>query len=149
MAGGTILVSACLLGRCCKYNGKHNLSPEVIDFIGGREVIEVCPEVLAGLGTPRPPIEIKDGAVIRQDGTSVDAEIRTAVEKILDSIKDKNVELCILKSRSPTCGVKQVYDGSFSSRLIDGQGVLCAALSAAGYRVLDSEELSEEKIGKD
>ena len=139
-----ILVSACLLGRNCKYNGGNNLSRDVIDFIGENQAVPVCPEELAGLGTPRIPIEIKDGCVIRRDGVSVDREIRGAVDEIIKNIEGQDIGLCILKSRSPTCGVKQIYDGSFSGKLIDGQGVLCAALCKAGYKVLDSEELLEK-----
>jgi uncharacterized protein YbbK (DUF523 family) len=136
-----ILVSACLMGRNCKYNGGNNYCEQLQKFVRGREVIEVCPEVLAGLGTPRTPIEIRDGIVVSRDGVVVDGKIRAAVAQILEEIKDEDIEVCVLKSRSPTCGVKQVYDGSFSGRLIDGSGVLAQALEDAGYRVLDAEEI--------
>ncbi len=136
-----ILVSACLMGRNCKYNGGNNYCEQLQKFVRGREVIEVCPEVLAGLGTPRTPIEIRDGIVVSRDGAVVDGKIRAAVAQILEEIKDEDIEVCVLKSRSPTCGVKQVYDGSFSGRLIDGSGVLAQALEDAGYRVLDAEEI--------
>lgn len=136
-----ILVSACLMGRNCKYNGGNNYCEQLQKFVRGREVIEVCPEVLAGLGTPRTPIEIRDGIVVSRDGAVVDGKIRAAVAQILEEIKDEDIEVCVLKSRSPTCGVKQIYDGSFSGRLIDGSGVLAQALEDAGYRVLDAEEI--------
>jgi uncharacterized protein YbbK (DUF523 family) len=136
-----ILVSACLLGKNCKYNGGNNYREKVAKLIQGREVIEVCPEVLAGLGIPRVPIEICRGEVISRDGISVDSAIRGAVAQILEEIKDEEIECCILKSRSPTCGVHQVYDGTFSGVLVDGAGVLAQALKDAGYRVLDDEDL--------
>ena len=135
-----IVVSACLLGTNCKYNGGNNESASVKEFIKGREVIPVCPEILAGLGVPREPIEIVDGAVRRKDGTSVDAALRKAVEDILLQLAEEDVECVILKSRSPTCGVKQVYDGTFSGTLTDGMGVLAAALREKGYKVIDSED---------
>lgn len=136
-----ILVSACLLGQDCKYNGGNNYDPKVVEFLQGREVLPVCPEVLAGLGTPRTPVEIVDGIVTDRDGNCVDTQIRAAVREILEDIRDEEIGCAILKSRSPTCGVEQVYDGTFSGRLVDGSGVLAQALMDAGYRVIDAEEL--------
>ncbi len=136
-----VLVSACLLGKNCKYNGGNNLSPQVLKALKGREVVEVCPEVLAGLGTPRIPIEIRDGSVIRKDGLDVSEPLKRAVEEILQQIDGEDIEFCVLKSRSPTCGVKQVYDGSFTGTLKDGMGILAQALKEAGYAVVDSEEV--------
>lgn len=135
-----IVVSACLLGENCKYNGGNNYSEAVAEFVKGREVIPVCPELLAGLGVPREPIEIVDGVVCRQDGTSVDDALRKAVESILSQLSEDEIDCVILKSRSPTCGVKQVYDGTFSGTLTDGMGVLAAALREKGYKVIDSED---------
>jgi uncharacterized protein YbbK (DUF523 family) len=138
-----IIVSACLLGENCKYSGGNNYDPKVEAFVKGREVIRVCPEVLAGLGIPRTPIEIRDGVVIRRDGAVVDEAIRTAVAKILAQLKEENVDCAILKARSPTCGVHKIYDGTFTGTLTDGAGVLAQALLDAGYRVLDNEDLEE------
>lgn len=140
-----IIVSACLLGENCKYNGGNNLDPRVVAFAQGREVIPVCPEVLAGLGIPRIPIEIRDGKVIRRDGAEVDEVIRAAVAQILEQMKNEDIECAVLKARSPTCGVKQVYDGSFTGKLVDGAGILAQALKNAGYIVIDNEELEETK----
>lgn len=135
-----IVVSACLLGSNCKYNGGNNYAPTVAKFVEGREVIPVCPELLAGLGVPREPIEIVNGTVRRKDGTSVDAELRKAVEAILAQLQSEDIECVVLKSRSPTCGVKQVYDGTFSGTLVDGMGILAQALREKGYKVIDSED---------
>lgn len=140
-----IIVSACLLGENCKYNGGNNYDPRVVAFARGREAIPVCPEVLAGLGIPRIPIEIKDGRVTRRDGIVVDDAIRTAVVQILEQIKNEDIECAVLKARSPTCGVHQIYDGSFTGKLIGGAGVLAQALLDAGYIVMDNEELEETK----
>lgn len=140
---GKIVVSACLLGRNCKYNGGNNFSPRVAEFVKDREVVEVCPEVLAGLGIPRTPIEIRDGIVVDRDGNRVDEAIRTAVVQLLAELEGEEIHCAVLKSRSPTCGVRQVYDGSFSGTLVDGAGVLAQALMDAGYRVIDAEELPE------
>ena len=138
-----ILVSACLLGRNCKYNGGNNFDPKVAEFVKDKEIIEVCPEVLAGLEIPRVPMEIVDGRLINREGVDIDAPVRRAVEAILEQIKDEEIQCCVLKSRSPTCGVRQVYDGTFSGRLVDGAGVLAQALMDAGYQVLDAEELDK------
>ena len=135
-----VVVSACLLGENCKYNGGNNYSEAVEQFVKGREVIAVCPECLAGLGVPREPIEIVDGVVRHKDGSSVDAQLRAAVEQILAQLEGQDIMCVILKSRSPTCGVKQVYDGTFSGKLVDGMGVLAAALKEKGYTVVDSED---------
>ena len=140
-----IMVSACLLGENCKYNGGNNYDPRVAALCEGREVIPVCPEVLAGLGIPRITIEIKDGVVIRRDGQVVDVAIRAAVAQLLEQIKNEDIECAVLKARSPTCGVRQVYDGTFSGKLVNGAGVLAQALKDAGYIVLDNEELEETK----
>ncbi len=138
-----IIVSACLLGENCKYSGGNNYDPKVVEFVRGREVIPVCPEALAGLGIPRAPMEIVNGVLMNQDGTCVDGPVRQAVAKILEQIRYEDIECAILQSRSPTCGVRQVYDGTFSKKLIDGAGVLAQALKDAGYRVVDREELEE------
>lgn len=140
-----IIVSACLLGENCKYNGGNNFDSKVAAFAEGREVIPVCPEVLAGLGVPRIPIEIRDGVVVRRDGVVVDPTIRDAVNQILEQLKDEDIECAILKARSPTCGVHQIYDGSFTGTLVDGTGVLAQALKETGYTVLDNEDLEEEQ----
>ena len=136
-----ILVSACLLGRNCKYNGGSNYSEKVVEFVRDKEVIEACPEVLAGLGIPRIPIEIVNSELRDRDGVSKDAVLREAIAKILKSIEGEDIDCAILKSRSPTCGPRQVYDGTFTGTLRDGAGLFAQALMDAGIRVIDVEEL--------
>ena len=140
------VVSACLLGCNCKYNGGNNFDPRVAAFAAGREIIEVCPEVLAGMGVPRIPMEIRDGRLVNRDGADVDAPNRRAVADILVQLREQEIDCVILKSRSPTCGVRQVYDGSFSGTLVEGMGIFAKALQDAGYRVVDAEDLPPVKM---
>lgn len=138
-------MSACLLGKNCKYNGGNNLNQRVLDFIEGHEIIVVCPEQLGGLSTPRLPAEIVDGIVTNKEGISVDAEFRKGAQAALAAALENKVDLAILQSRSPSCGVKEIYDGSFSGKKIKGQGVLAKLLSAHGIKVLDAEDIVEHK----
>ncbi len=140
-----ILVSACLLGKNCKYNGGNNLNQRVLDFIEGHEVIGVCPEQLGGLSTPRLPAEIVDGVVTNKEGISVDVQFRKGAQTALAVALEKKVDLAILQSRSPSCGVKEIYDGNFSGKKIKGQGVFAKLLSAHGIKVLDAEDVAEHK----
>lgn len=140
-----ILVSACLLGKNCKYNGGNNLNQGVLEFIEGHEVIGVCPEQLGGLSTPRLPAEIVVGLVTNKEGVSVDNEFRKGAQEALAVALENKVDLAILQSRSPSCGVKEIYDGSFSGKKIKGQGVFAKLLSARGIKVLDAEDVAEHK----
>lgn len=136
-----VLVSACLLGRNCKYNGGNNRNQAVLDFLRGHEIIAVCPEVAAGLGVPRTPVEIVDGNVRDREGNSCDDALRNAVARILEEIRPLNIDCAVLQSRSPTCGVNQVYDGTFSGTRKTGSGVLAQALKDGGYLVIDAEDI--------
>lgn len=136
-----VLVSACLLGRNCKYSGGNNYCAKVAEFVKDRDVIEVCPEVQAGMGIPRTPIEIVDGVLMDRDGNNVDARLRAAVAETMESIRNEEIDCAILQSRSPTCGVNQVYDGSFTGKLIPGSGVFARALKDAGFNVIDAEDI--------
>lgn len=140
-----ILVSACLLGKNCKYNGGNNLNQRVLDFIEGHEVIGVCPEQLGGLSTPRLPAEIVDGVVTNKEGVSVDAEFRKGAQSALAAALENKVDLAILQSRSPSCGVKEIYDGSFSGKKVKGQGVFARLLAKHDIKVLDAENVGERK----
>ena len=138
-----IMVSACLLGENCKYNGRNNLSEKVMKFIEGHEVIPVCPEVMGGLPTPRVPSEIVNGVVTMADGRIVDEEFRKGSQIGLNLAKENGVDLVILQSRSPSCGVKQIYDGTFSGNKIDGQGIFARLLTENGFRIVDVEDLDD------
>ena len=130
-------VSSCLLGCNCKYNGGNNYSEKLAAYLQGHEVIGVCPEVLGGLPTPRKPAEIVDGEVKRADGVSVDAQFRAGAERALEILLEEKAELVILQSRSPSCGVHAVYDGTFSGTVIPGEGVFAKLLKEQGIPVLD------------
>ena len=139
-----ILVSACLLGENCKYNGGNNYNGAVAEFVRDKEVLPICPEMLAGMGCPRTPIEIVDGVLMDRDGRNVDAAMRGAVEMAMKQISSEKIQCAVLQSRSPTCGVNQVYDGSFTGKLIPGTGIFAQALKDAGYRVIDAEDVGKE-----
>ena len=141
-----IMVSACLLGENCKYNGGNNLCPELVRLLEGHTVIPVCPEVLGGLPTPRVPAEIVNGKVMNLNGESVDEAFRKGAEKAMETAKREKPDLIILQSRSPSCGVKEIYDGTFSGRKIPGQGIFAELLTKAGFIVLDVEDLPEKLI---
>ena len=127
-----ILVSGCLLGENCKYNGGNNYNPRVVEFLKDKEVISICPEMMAGMGCPRNPIEIVDGVLTDCHGKNVDSLIRKSVMEIMERIRDEEIQCAVLQSRSPTCGVNQVYDGTFSGKLIPGSGVFAKSLMDAG-----------------
>ena len=137
-----VLVSGCLLGENCKYNGGNNYNPRVVEFLKDKEVISICPEMMAGMGCPRNPIEIVDGVLTDCHGKNVDSLIRKSVMEIMERIRNEEIQCAILQSRSPTCGVNQVYDGTFSGKLIPGSGVFAKSLMDAGYRVIDGEDIS-------
>lgn len=139
-----VLVSACLLGENCKYNGGNNYSSAVAEFVRGKEILPICPELMAGMGCPRTPIEIVDGVLTDRDGKNVDAAMRAAVEMAMKQISSEGIQCAVLQSRSPTCGVNHVYDGSFSGKLIPGSGIFAQALKEAGYRVIDAEDVGKE-----
>ena len=136
-----VLVSACLLGRNCKYNGGNNYNERVMRYLEDKEAVEYCPECLAGMGTPRTPIEIVNGVLMDRDGNDVSEAMNRAVEKAMEEIQKLNIDCAVLQSRSPTCGVNQVYDGTFSGKLIPGQGIFARALMDAGIKVIDAEDL--------
>ena len=135
-----VMVSACLLGKNCKYNGGNNLNPELLRLLAGHTVIPVCPEVLGGLPVPRIPAEIVNGAVVNREGISVDDAFRRGAEKALELAAAEQPDLIILQSRSPSCGTRQVYDGTFSGTLVRGKGVFAEMAVNAGFRVMDAED---------
>ena len=132
-----IAVSACLLGINYKYNGGNNYSEKLEKLLEKHEVIPICPEVLGGLSIPRDPSEIVKGEVLTNKGKSVDKEFRIGAKKALEIVKDIGAELVILQSRSPSCGLGEIYDGSFTGRLIEGDGVFVKLLKDAGIKVVD------------
>ena len=139
----TILVSACLLGENCKYNGGNNRNERVLAYVEGARVIPVCPEVEGGLPCPRKPVEWVDGCVLTCDGEDCTDAFRLGVQRVLARTAGEKIDLAILQSRSPSCGVKEIYDGTFTGVRIPGQGLLARALTELGVPLMDAEDVPE------
>jgi uncharacterized protein YbbK (DUF523 family) len=150
-APGPVLVSACLAGRACRYDGSDNADPRLTGALAERRAVLVCPEEEGGLGTPRPPAEIVggDGAdvlagrarVVTDEGRDVTAEYVRGAEIALDRARRTGAKVAVLKARSPSCGRDCIYDGSFSRSTRAGDGVTAALLRAHGIEVLTEEDL--------
>lgn len=140
-----ILVSACLLGENCKYNGSNNYNQEVIDFLKDKEYLPFCPESAVGLPIPREPAEIRRIAgstmVVTKDGWDVTPDFAVAAELTLDYALENGVTLAILKENSPSCGVHYIYDGSFTKEKVAGQGLASQYLKRAGIEVISEKDL--------
>ncbi len=142
-----IIVSGCLLGIPCKYDGGTNLSKTVKEFLANRSYVMVCPETMAGLTAPRPPAEIVDGKVFDREGIEVTEAFFLGAQKAWDLASEKarerneEITLAILKARSPSCGSGRIYDGTFAGVVTDGDGVFAALLKEKGIRVITEEEL--------
>ena len=113
----------------------------MLEFIKNKEVIPVCPEVAGGLPTPRIPVELVDGVAINRDGVRVDTEFHLGVERMLEKLSGVDIDLVILQPRSPSCGTKQIYDGTFTGTLKEGQGMFAKVLVEKGYKVVEPDEL--------
>lgn len=137
-----ILVSACLLGTPCRYDGVGKADDRVLAIAKARPVIPVCPEQLGGLCTPRPSAERTGNRVLTKDGEDLTAAFSRGAEETLRLAALFGCRLAILKSNSPSCGCVQIYDGSFSGRLVPGDGVTAALLKQNGVAVLtEADEL--------
>jgi uncharacterized protein YbbK (DUF523 family) len=137
------MVSACLAGENCKYNGGNNWNEIVLQLMKENEIITVCPEQMGGLPTPRVPSEIINGVVTNREGQVVDKEFREGAAMCLEIAKREQPDLIVLQSRSPSCGVNQRYDGTFTGTLADGPGVTAQLLMENGFRCVDVEDLPE------
>ena len=137
-----LLVSACLLGCPCRYDGASKLCPAVLALAERHELVPVCPEQLGGLPTPRPPAERREDRVVTQSG-DVTEQYRRGAEETLKLCKLFGCEAAVLKERSPSCGHGQVYDGTFSGTLTAGDGVTAELLSAHGIPVYGESRIEE------
>jgi uncharacterized protein YbbK (DUF523 family) len=145
-----ILVSGCLVGQKCRYNMVCEEVKELKEMVDKGEAIPVCPEQLGGLPTPRPPQEIVGGSgadvlrgrarVINSEGMDVTKSFVKGASDVLVIAKDKNVERAVLKSRSPACGLGEIYDGTFRGRVKKGDGVTAALLKKHGIKVVTEEQ---------
>lgn len=136
-----ILVSACLLGNNCKYDGTNNKNERVLEYIKDKEVIPICPEIYGGLSTPRVPAERVGEKVMTQDGHDVTKEFLKGAEETLYISKLLNIKKALLKAKSPSCGNGIIYDGTFSHKKINGYGVTAELLRKNGIEVITEENL--------
>jgi len=137
-----ILVSACLLGERCRYDGKSKPSQAVIRLFEAADLVPVpvCPEKLGGLPTPRTPCERCGGKILSEDGLDRTDAYLAGAETVLRMCLESGCKLAILKQKSPSCGSGQIYDGSFSGRLTEGYGVTSELLIRNGIKVIDENE---------
>lgn len=142
-----ILVSRCLLGEPCRYDGKSKAVPALKQLKErGHTLIPICPEVLGGLDTPRPPAERQpDGRVINRAGEDVTDQYQRGAQRTLEIAVENGCRCAVLKAKSPSCGNVQVYDGSFTGTLIPGRGVAAQLLEEAGILVWNEEQLDQVK----
>lgn len=138
-----ILVSACLLGLCCRYDGCAKPNEDVLALRGKHTLIPVCPEQLGGLATPRPPAERKGERAVTKAGGDVTKEYVRGAEQALKLAKLLQCQAAVLKERSPSCGCGQIYDGSFSKTILPGDGVTAALLKANGIPVYGESRVQE------
>ena len=140
-----VLISACLLGDNVKYSGGNNLTPELVTLLEKYRVkiVKICPECFAGLPIPRVPSEIRGDKVYGKDGRDITKEFLVGAEKTYQVAKNKEIDFAILKERSPSCGNSYIYDGSFSGKVIQGQGLTVRKLNEENIVIFSEENLEE------
>ena len=138
-----IIVSACLLGDKCRYDGHSNYVPLIKELKEKYEIIVICPEVNGGLSIPRTPSEIKGDRVINQKGKDVTKYFNKGVDYVLQVVKYFNIKKAVLKEKSPSCGVHNIYDGNFNNKIIEGQGWLTRKLKTLGVEVYNENEIED------
>ena len=141
-----LLVSACLLGVACRYDGQSKLHPLAQELCRRREVIPVCGEIFGGLPTPRLPSERREGGVFASDGGDVTDAFRRGAEEVVRLARLTGAQAAILKERSPSCGSGQIYDGTFTKTLTQGDGLTAQMLKKHGITVYGESQI-EELIG--
>ena len=138
-----ILVSACLLGLRCRYDGRSKPDPAVLALGKDHTLIPCCPEQLGGLPTPRPPAEWREGRIVNAEGADVTAQYRRGAEEAVALARTVGCRCAVLKEKSPACGCSEIYDGSFTRRLVPGSGSAARALTEAGISVFGESRLAE------
>ncbi len=142
-----LLVSACLLGTPCRYDGAAKRNDAVCALAENFELVPVCPEEMGGLPTPRTPSERQGGRVVTRDGRDVTAEYRRGAQCALELAQREGVRAAVLKERSPSCGSGEIYDGSFTGALTVGNGVTAELLRAHGIEVFGESEAESGALG--
>lgn len=138
------IVSACLTGKNCKYNGKSNPCPAVIKLYKKGLAIPICPETLGGLPAPREPSEQRDGKIYSASGKDLTKEFYSGAEKAYRLALKSGVKKAILKSRSPSCGYKVIYNGLFDGGLTPGNGIWTEKMLTTGFEIYTEDNLPEE-----
>lgn len=134
------LISACIAGINCKYDGKNNYNQVAKWLLDNNLAVPACPEELGGLSTPRVPSEIVGKTVLSRNGINVTVEFNRGAEKTLQIAKENNVKIAILQKRSPSCGVYNIYDGTFNGNLIKGEGVTTKLLRENNIKVITIDD---------
>ena len=137
-----VLVSACLLGVACRYDGQSKAYSQIDELCRRHQVVPVCPEQLGGLPTPRVPAERRGQQVVTKEGADVTAQYLRGATQAVDLARKLGCTVAILKERSPSCGGGEIYDGSFTGTLTTGFGTAAEALRAAGIRVMGESQLA-------
>ena len=138
-----ILVSACLLGKTCRYDGRSVPCEQVIKLGEKYELIPFCPEEAGGLKTPRNAAERQGNRVVTEEGIDVTKEYVLGAKLALEEANRYGCTVAILKEKSPSCGLGKIYDGTFSKRLTDGDGVAAKRLKEAGIKVLGESQIAD------
>jgi uncharacterized protein YbbK (DUF523 family) len=154
LPAGPVLISACLAGRACRFDGSSNEDDRVGRLVAEGRAVLICPEMDGGLGTPRAPAEIVGGdgsdvlagrgRVVTEQGKDVTNAYVEGARRALEASQSSGAKVAILKSRSPSCGNGAIYDGTFSRSLVAGDGVTAALLRGNGIEVLADEELEPD-----
>jgi len=134
------IVSACLCGEKARYDGKANTNEKIKQLVEEGKALPLCPEIEGGLPVPRHPCEIKNNKVINNIGVDKTADFLKGAEKTLQLCKKYKIKKAILKEKSPSCGTRFIYDGTFTGTLIPGQGITAKLLRENGIRVVSDEE---------
>jgi len=136
-----ILVSACLAGSNCRYDGNSNVCEKVVELVKNGLAIPVCPEQLGGLSTPRTPAEIVNEKVITKSGEDVTENFKFGANETLRLAKLVGAKRAVLKQRSPSCGYGKIYDGTYSGNVIEGNGFTAQLLADHGLQILTEESI--------
>lgn len=134
-------ISSCLIGKNVRYDGSNKLNKQVMKLIEKHEVIDICPELLSGFNIPHSPIEILNGKAINKENIDVSDKLNKGCELALEKIQD--CDILILKAKSPSCGYHKVYDGTFSGRLIEGNGYFTSLVLRNNKKIFSEEDLEE------
>ena len=141
-----VVVSSCLAGNNCRYDGKNNLNEEIKKLVEENKAICICPEQLGKMTTPRPASEIKGNKVVNNIGEDVTYNFNLGAIKALEICKKYNIRKAILKAKSPSCGCGKIYDGTFTKTLIDGDGITTRLFKQNRITVITENEIKNEPI---